>query len=274
MSIRLALLMPALVMTSGCYLVHERAVPPTPIDAGFDARDAARPPPVDAAPADTNADHEAPDSGDGCEPRSVMAVIGPSLRMDVTEVTQEDYARFLRCAPSAPGPAACPPSDHAPCEEGFQPATSPWVPVTCMSWCDAAAYCAWAGKRLCTYDELMPACEAVFANVRPGAGAAVVWGARTCVLSAFSDDESGADESDVPVDVGSAPRCVAEGPPYDAVEDLVGNAEELVAGCDLGDCRMFGNSARSGPAFPCAVEGIFTPTERLEAEVGFRCCSE
>jgi hypothetical protein len=77
--------------------------------------------------------------------------------MDATEVTNADYAVFLASGVPAssscrfndtfePAPLGTPAAFGGTCP-GFLPEAM--IPLTCVDWCDAWAYCAWAGKRLC-----------------------------------------------------------------------------------------------------------------------------
>jgi hypothetical protein len=81
--------------------------------------------------------------------------------MDATEVTNADYAAFLGSGETPPGrvsplclddesfepaPLGAPAAMDRTCP-GFLPDAE--IPLTCIDWCDAVAYCAWAGKRLC-----------------------------------------------------------------------------------------------------------------------------
>lgn len=80
-----------------------------------------------------------------------------STCVDVTEVTQAQYAEFLQAkgADMSGQPAPCDvknPTFNGPgtaisCT--FQADETSELPVTCIDWCDARAYCAWAGKRFC-----------------------------------------------------------------------------------------------------------------------------
>jgi len=80
---------------------------------------------------------------------------GPAYCIDSTEVTNAQYQAFLAAAaPPAPS-ARCawntslvPSSTGAGCA-AFDPIGHPDLPVVCVDWCDADAYCRWAGKYLC-----------------------------------------------------------------------------------------------------------------------------
>jgi formylglycine-generating enzyme required for sulfatase activity len=74
------------------------------------------------------------------------------VSIDATEVTRGQYHQFvLAMVGSTPSqPAACafndditPKYDEPPAMEDYD------IPVTFVDWCDAWAYCAWAGRRLC-----------------------------------------------------------------------------------------------------------------------------
>ncbi len=91
----------------------------------------------------------------------VTSAAGDSYCIDSTEVTQSQYEAFLSASPSANGqrPECGWNTDFVPAfipgarcfYEGtkYDPAKTPDHPVACVDWCDASAYCAWAGKRLC-----------------------------------------------------------------------------------------------------------------------------
>ena len=80
---------------------------------------------------------------------------GPAYCIDSTEVTNAQYQAFLAAAaPPPPSPRCAWNSSLAPAATGagctaFDPAGHPDLPVVCVDWCDADAYCRWAGKYLC-----------------------------------------------------------------------------------------------------------------------------
>ena len=78
----------------------------------------------------------------------VPRVDGGSYCVDATEVTKRMYEQFLAASPSAANqPAGCEwNSTYGPPGPG---PGGPDLPATYVDWCDAHAYCAWAGKRLC-----------------------------------------------------------------------------------------------------------------------------
>ncbi len=84
------------------------------------------------------------------------------FRIDATEVTNAQYQAFLAAGVDpASQPAECSwnselaPNTTTPSSECttalFDPVNRADYPVVCVDWCDAQAYCKWAGKRLCQH---------------------------------------------------------------------------------------------------------------------------
>src|SRR5205814_727613 len=97
-------------------------------------------------------------SSEDAEGMPAHEVVTGAFFVDVYEVTNRQYARFL-AAVAQSGHATCPrdepaQKDHRPLDWGTEDyaARSPGedYPVCGLDWFDARAYCAWAGKRLPT----------------------------------------------------------------------------------------------------------------------------
>lgn len=276
-----ALLVFLAICISGCWRWHERIALP---DAGPRA-DGGVPPDVrwlldtatDEAALDAYLD---PDAGHDaaldvgpvdCTPGGLLVHLpgAPPFRMEATEVTQREYARFLACELS---PAVVPPCERVDVSPGtrFDPDLTPEHPVGGVTFCAAAAYCAWAGRRLCTLEEWEPVCERV-SDVVTWTSRHVLRGPRVCVASAYSDGEWSVSLTDQSVPVGEASECRSDVAPYDAIHDLIGNVSEWVR--TDGALLAPGGSYAGGPYDPCHDRDLHGIDERLD-RVGFRCCAD
>ncbi|AKU97445.1 Sulfatase modifying factor 2 precursor (C-alpha-formyglycine- generating enzyme 2) [Labilithrix luteola] len=212
--------------------------------------------------------------------------------IDSTEVTQAQYQVFLDAtAGIVSQPSACAWNlSLAPTPSCFDPVKKPNVPVVCVDWCDARAYCAWAGKRLCgalgggagggkplEKLEWYMACSKNATRV-------YAYGA-TYEQGICNDASSG---KNALVDVASNPKCVGG---FDGVFDMSGNATEWVDVCD-DDSPNSSCQARGGtfdekdPAVDptrdlafahlrCNSGDQFHPPRGSSGEsLGFRCCSD
>ena len=88
-------------------------------------------------------------SGGGPSMVKIPDLAGGTYCIDSTEVTRAQYAAFLATNPPSSGqPPECSwNTDLEP--ENWNPSTADDRPVGGVDWCDAVAFCAWAGKRLC-----------------------------------------------------------------------------------------------------------------------------
>ncbi|MEZ4369607.1 MAG: SUMF1/EgtB/PvdO family nonheme iron enzyme [Polyangiaceae bacterium] len=88
----------------------------------------------------------ADDSGLGPD----MVRLPEGFCIDKTEVTRGQYEAWLDSKPSTAGqPSACASnSDYTP-SCAWKPGSDQQMPVVCVDWCDARAFCEAAGKRLC-----------------------------------------------------------------------------------------------------------------------------
>ena len=216
---------------------------------------------------------------------------GTCFFIDSTEVTRKQYAAFLA---SNPEPGKQPPvcswnSDFATsaCEQsagdaGVPVSTDPSLPIVCVNFCDAQAFCVWAGKTLCHGDfggatqtnanvsQWYSACSNGGATIYP-------YGSEYDPTACNGDDHAmtgcaGGSCSLVPAGELKACSNHANGP-----VDMSGNAQEIVDECEV----------QSGASDMCDVRGgaVNSPAEGLEcgtvleqrrdatsAFTGFRCC--
>ena len=236
-------------------------------------------------------------SSDGAQEAACPALHGPSMVkvtgfcIDSTEVTVGQYAAFLEAMAALPGgglgaqPAVCasnttfrPPywwratPDEA--DAGRTEAEVDEMPVAVVDWCDARAFCAWAGKRLCgrvgggaltpaeattTASEWFVACSRNNARAYP-------YGDR------FEADACNGTGSDRRQPVRSNPKCVGG---YGGLFDMIGNVEEWVDACDpdSGVCPMTGGTF----SFPEGSLHCGAPDNQPRMAAfprgGFRCCA-
>jgi formylglycine-generating enzyme required for sulfatase activity len=243
------------------------------------------------APADAAPLSEAGDAG-ACPGRAgPRGVDVGAFCIDETEVTNADYALFVADASLQAQPPACDwNGDYVPtCASNPQETTLPWprprgwetLPVSCVDWCDAYAYCRWAGKRLCgrigggptgpaeiadaASDQWFFACSHAGAHLLPYGD---VYDRSAC----NTDDPDG---SVAPVK--SKPNC--EGG-YPGIFDMSGNVFEWVDACEVADgslasCGIRGGSYAYGNdqnVQECATSNS-APPDVVWRDYGFRCCS-
>jgi formylglycine-generating enzyme required for sulfatase activity len=281
----------ALALLAGCRLFVDLdgvvGDPDPRPDGGSDATDAA--PSSDASDVEVQPDVPALPDG-GCPSKGGPAPLritsgGVTFCMDTTQVSNAHYDAFLQSAPSIAGqPASC------TWNTSFLPSSFPYpssakdLPVFAADWCDAYAFCAWAGKRLCgrigggaigpgeaddpTKSERMMACTKNGTRAYP-------YG-NTYVATACNGTDKGANR---PLPVGSQPTCQGG---FDGLFDLSGNAHEWLGICDSapadggpsqGQCVQTGSSWTHGQSdMACNVS--FTEARSSDSsDTGFRCCS-
>ena len=142
------------------------------------------------------------------------------------------------------------------------------LPIACVNWCDAWAYCAWAGKTLCkggasaddpSTNRWYSACAEGGKKTYPNSD-----GTRRQTCNATGGGNI--------APVGTSTCATSDG-----VQDLSGNVAEWVDECDsTGECNVRGGSVESN-AGEASCKGIVTlpklpPEPSVLAYVGFRCC--
>ena len=225
---------------------------------------------------------------------------GIAFCIDSTEVTNAQYAEFLaaavtttaqseRCGWNQSFQPAAKATNGPPCPT-FDPTGHGSLPVVCVDWCDAEAYCHWAGKHLCQ------------APQEKGSGPVPDWTVKNAsewVIACTGDQPS---EHLYPYGMAAEPgRCVDEEypspmpslrPVKDAVMceggvpglyDMSGNAGEWENDCtmkmgdtkgDMDICHPLGGSFASKPTdSSCTADTPFLRSQ-VAGDIGFRCCAD
>ena len=209
--------------------------------------------------------------------------------IDQTEVTSEQYKVFLDANPPTSGqPAPCGwnttyvPDDSGSCTGLWDPVARKDHPVVCVDWCDAFAYCKWAGKRLCgsrqgtaadyfSVDD--PAQSRWTAACLTGGAYSYSNVYEPAACNGLDFDGVGSQGTETTRPVGSAVGCITPG----GIRDLGGNANEWEDACEtsmgINDlCR------RRGGMFlhPAQFLRCDTPLQSNRGNHGFgtgiRCC--
>jgi sulfatase modifying factor 1 len=227
-----------------------------------------------------------PCSGFDAGPKmALVSVSGLSFCVDTVEVSFDQY-RAYRLAPDS-GRGGPPPLDAGglsdPCRtfETDSTETRGAYPAL-VGYCAARAYCAWAGKRLCSavYKPTgdLDALGEWYLACSPG-GTDYPWGDG---VSDAGGRCPGAEGIDAARPVGSSPECRA---PEAGVYDMIGNAAEWVGPSGDVDDRDGGTQsfaaavrgrARDGGAESCRFAGnrvgqrIGGPADNF----GIRCCAD
>lgn len=162
-------------------------------------------------------------------------------------------------------------------------------PIRCVDWCDAAAYCDWAGRRLCkdvivlfgaqeptnTIDEFGSACgmgETLFpwGNAAAGERCNVAQTSTTsCQHGALFDcgPVPGGEYDDCRYDDGTGPK------------DMIGNVAEWLRTCAVAEVGAASTCERRGGSYAtpeaqatCQFRGNSARRDTRAADTGFRCC--
>jgi sulfatase modifying factor 1 len=261
------------------------------IDDTVDDPPAIPPDPPRREPADSASDASAEDAdadaGDPC-PRGrgpTMVRLEAGFCVDSTEVTRTQYAAFMASdAGSATGsqPPECSfNTTFAPTGWPFAPDADLAVPAG-VDWCDALAFCAWAGKRMCgargdggvttvaqgsdpSFSEWMTACSRGGSRAFPYGG--------SYLPAACNGKELDAGRL---LPVATLAACQGGDP---GLFDMSGNAWEWDMSCFVDDAGRPTQCAQRGGSFTdtvsllgCAISNYQDIGLRQESS-GFRCCA-
>jgi formylglycine-generating enzyme len=266
--------------------------------AGFDGGGSAGAAGAAGASPGTGGAGGAADCAARCDAAGCPACRGPAMvatknsggffyRIDSTEVTNAQYAEFLAAAVDpASQPVECSwnttfqPDGSAPgCAALYDPGQRGAYPVVCVSWCDARAYCEWAGKRLCMTASGDP----------PNGSISHEW-YDACRYPNYQSypygnkyDPTACNGKDLGigelVPAGSLPSCEGGLP---GLYDMSGNAREWAGNC-YGDERL----SPQGADAQCRTQGGGSRDEKVDClgfvgeslrsttqdDLGFRCCA-
>ena len=200
--------------------------------------------------------------------------------IDVTEVTNAQYQVFVKAIEAGYVPVK---PTKCVSKKSFVPSEVMEAgnrPVTGVDWCDAYAFCAWAGKRLCgrrgdgaamptgdvkggfldsSQSEWVHACTNGGTSVYPYTGS---FAPTRC--NGFA---AGAQPVRNSCDCHGATGAFAQ------VFDMSGNVYEWVNSCGTDYCHIAGGSFNSdGPGLRCRWADYGTLDERKPA-MGIRCCA-
>ncbi len=219
--------------------------------------------------------------------------------VDHAEVRNSDYKAFLDANPGSPSGqiAACSfNTSYAPsgtCTQ-YDPTNKPNIPIACVDWCDAAAFCKWDGKHLCGKIGGGSNAQADFADATKSA-----W-FRACSHAGTKDypygdtymgDLCAGLDNISAVHPLATPQTSCVGG-YDDLYDMSGNVAEWEDSCsgtsgasdtcaDRGGSYLDSNAAVGpSPSLQCNSNVHGSPQIAAKArntqdkEIGFRCCSE
>jgi formylglycine-generating enzyme len=147
------------------------------------------------------------------------------------------------------------------------------VPVTLVTFCEARAYCTWAGKRLCGHVTGRPlASGAENADLEQNAWLKGCLGNGAGVAAL----DSGTCRTGLADDAGPAPvKTTCEGA-FPGLFEMQGNVWEWIDAPSVDDAGLAGSFFMGGSwttanDWGCATAGNYITA--VSAQVGFRCCS-
>ncbi|MEY2936474.1 MAG: hypothetical protein RL033_7223 [Pseudomonadota bacterium] len=222
-----------------------------------------------------------------CEGEGQCIVRGPALLpvggvflIDATEVTVAQYRQFLTAKNGdvSGQVAACTWNQSYFEEVAFEPDNQP---IAMVDWCDAYAYCAWAGKRMCGRVGGGPTTTTELQDPTLNQWYLACGGPNGNLYS--TDDRTGCNLSNgfsniAPV--ATYPGCEGY---YPGIFDLRGNVWEWIDDCETSTgpddvCAPMGGSTITNDSANCDYYGDTTGEETWHRSdkilyAGFRCCA-
>jgi formylglycine-generating enzyme required for sulfatase activity len=170
--------------------------------------------------------------------------------------------------------------------------TEPDRAANCMDFCDAWAYCAWAGKRLCgvrgaepgkvtmvgatEIEQAVPTLTSEWFNVCTQGGAtkypyADAYEPGRCIDQAKIDTEG--EDSALAVRDAVDSGCHGTNPPYDAIYNMSGSVQQWLNICYTGGCVSQGGRWYK-EALPCDDNFGIASIRSVTVAYGVRCCAD
>jgi formylglycine-generating enzyme required for sulfatase activity len=219
-------------------------------------------------------------------------IVTKPICVDSTEVTQSQYQQFLTATDgdtSGQVPGCEWNLNYSPALMcGFDPNGHASYPVNGIDWCDATAYCRWAGKRLCGGPnggliETSSASDLAMAEVSEWTAVCSHGGERGYPYGTMFDGEAcnGGEHSGprAIVAVETTPGC--EGG-YPGIFDLAGNVHEWENACFPLDglpgrtdkCWFRGGSYHDLVNSCSSAWEVSRDYVDQDCDIGFRCCAD
>ena len=226
---------------------------------------------------------------------------GGSFCIDEHEATEKDYDTFKDAVGGDPA-VQPPPCDKNTSWETILPETEGW-PRHTVDWCDAMAFCAFVGKRLCGRigdgGAILDEADALDPNLDEWTYACTNANTTTYTYGdSFVSDRCATNQtgtSDVSV-VKSHADCKGTTAPFDRLYDMSGNVSEWTNACDVPSGIPTGDDIcflRGGNYLLAAAEADLTSrciqptmqygtytlepkkrTEKAAVSMGIRCCKD
>jgi len=223
-----------------------------------------------------------------------MVNVADLFCIDSTEVTIAEYEGFLAAgitpgSMGEPMPACGFNKSYAPSGQNYNPGTPMTYPVTYVNWCDAFAFCAWSGKRLCGAvggaadgGATTPAAFATLQNEHyyacsAGGTRMYPYGSTYSKTACNGSMNHGMAMSAAELPAGVLATCQGG---FTGLFDMVGNVEEWQNGCvatgDAGagpdDMCLHGTGSWDYGTPVCSF--VFqNPRNYQYGDIGIRCCA-
>jgi formylglycine-generating enzyme required for sulfatase activity len=215
-------------------------------------------------------DQPACDAG-ACVNRGPTMVKVDKFYIDSTEVTVADYDAFVTAknGDTSGQPSAC--SWNTKYEPAMPPGPDDY-PVSYVNWCDATAYCSWAGKHLCRgIGDISLSKASLFDATKSQWFLACGGGGFHPNDNPVCNSSQGFNDT---APVGTFPGCEGY---YPGIFDMTGNVAEWVDVCDADtgasdNCYPLGGSTIDETSY-CDEEYDSIPRSDAGFTIGFRCCS-